>query len=249
MHIYYSKSGHYIEGQFMTLPSHSHFLSVCLFSVSFFISLYICRSQNFSFCQSVCLCFSIFVCFYLSVGLSLTLCQSVGFRTSLSLYLCLCACVSCLSLHSLSLSVCLSFCVSISVAYIYILDTYRRNDNRRMINDRRTNKGRKRKTQEWRTQEDFFTNILPLTLFVRFACERVLKTEHKLHILTPLLWPSRCVFLVLLDAQPEVLGSTPSGLFRGPPQSGVAFPTLSGLYCLEVCWRLLWHPKLNCVKW
>ena len=80
----------------------------------------------------------------------------------------------------------------------------------------------------------------------RFACERVLETEHKLHILTPLLWPSRCVFLVLLDAQPEVLGSTPSGLFRGPPRSGVAFPTTSGLYCLEVCWQLLWHPtQLN----
>ena len=91
----------------------------------------------------------------------------------------------------------------------------------------------------------------------RFACERVLETEHKLHILTPLLWPSHCVFLVLLDAQPEVLGSTrvwPSlphlvstvwksagnciGGFRGPPQSGVAFPTTSGLY-----WQLLWDPN------
>ena len=67
----------------------------------------------------------------------------------------------------------------------------------------------------------------------------MLETEHKLHILTPLLWPSRCVFLVLLDAKPEVLGSTSSGIFRGPPRSGVAFPTTSGLYCLEVCWQLL----------
>ena len=89
-----------------------------------------------------------------------------------------------------------------------------------------------------KTHEDFFNNILPLTLFVGFACERVLETEHKLHILTRLLWPSRCVFLVLLDAQPEVLGSTPSGLFRVPPRSGVAFPTTSGLYCLEVYWQL-----------
>ena len=84
----------------------------------------------------------------------------------------------------------------------------------------------------------------------RFACERVLETERKLHILTPLLWPSRCVFLVLLDAQPEVLGSTPSGLFRGPPRSGVAFPTTSGLYCLEVCWQLhrgvLRSPSVGC---
>ena len=65
----------------------------------------------------------------------------------------------------------------------------------------------------------------------------MLETEHKLHILTPLLWPSRCVFLVLL-----ILGSTPSGLPR-TPRSGVAFPTTSGLYCLEVCWQLLWDPN------
>ena len=105
-----------------------------------------------------------------------------------------------------------------------------------------------------KTQEDFFINIFYLSVFIarvrkgcsRFACERVLETEHKLHILTPLLWPSRCVFLVLLDAQPEVLGSTPSGLFRGPPRSGVAFPTTSSLYCLKFYWQLLWHPtQLN----
>ena len=63
----------------------------------------------------------------------------------------------------------------------------------------------RRKTQEWRTQEDFFNNIFTSRFISRvrkgcsrFACERVLETEHKLHILTPLLWPSRCVFLVLL---------------------------------------------------
>ena len=109
-------------------------------------------------------------------------------------------------------------------------------------------------TQEWRTHEDFFRKIFTSHFIARVrkgcwrvACERMLETEHKLHILTPLLWPSR-VFLVLLDAQPEVLGSIPSGLFRGPPRSGVAFPTTSGLYCLEVYWQLLWHPKLNWVK-
>ena len=100
--------------------------------------------------------------------------------------------------------------------------------------------------------------------YSRFACERVLETEHKLHIFTPLLWPSRCVFLALL-----MLGSTPSGggfrgpprsgmafpitsglwlsgsllatasgVFRVPPRSGVAFPTTSGLYCLEFYWQL-----------
>ena len=50
----------------------------------------------------------------------------------------------------------------------------------------------RRKTHEERKQEDFFNNILPLTLlqafekgYSMFACERVLETEHKLHILTP----------------------------------------------------------------
>ena len=117
---------------------------------------------------------------------------------------------------------------------------------RHNIKDRRRNEGRMIKTHEGRHVKEnagsFFTTYLPLTLlqgFERLACERMLETEHKLHILTPLLWPSRCVFLVLLDVQPEVLGSTPSGLFRGPPQSGVAFPTKSGLYCLEFYWQLL----------
>ena len=53
----------------------------------------------------------------------------------------------------------------------------------------------------WRkTQEEFFNNIFTSHFIARvrkgcsrFACERVLETEQKLHILTPLLWPSRCV--------------------------------------------------------
>ena len=93
----------------------------------------------------------------------------------------------------------------------------------------------------------------------RFACERVQETEHKLYILTPLLWPSRCVFLVLLDAQPEVLGSTAGcwlslwpliSIFSGPQTpSGVSSPiglvwlSLPHLVSnsLEFCWQLLWH--------
>ena len=124
---------------------------------------------------------------------------------------------------------------------------------------KRTKKGRtqkdargrhRKKRRRIKTQEDFFSNIFTSDFIARVrkgcwrvACERMLETEHKLHILTPLSWPSRCVFLVLLDAQPEVLGSTPSGLFRGPPRSGVAFPPTSGLYCLEVYWQLLWDPN------
>ena len=75
-----------------------------------------------------------------------------------------------------------------------------------------------RKTQWQKCRKTCLQIFLPLTLlqgFERvvqgFACERMLETEHKLHILTPLLWPSRCVFLVLL-----ILGSTPSGLSEGP---------------------------------
>ena len=116
--------------------------------------------------------------------------------------------------------------------HIYILGKYWHNDKRRIKEDAwRKEAGRK-------TQEDFFNNILPLTLFVRFACERVLETEHKLHILTPLLWPSRCVFLVLL-----MLGSTPSGLSEGP--LGLVWPSLPHLDSnpLEVCWQLLGTPN------
>ena len=123
------------------------------------------------------------------------------------------------------------------------------------------------KMQEGRHKKTSLEKYSPLTLlqgFERLACERMLETEHKLHISTPLLWPSRCVFIVLL-----MLGSTPSGLSEGPlglvwpslphlvsnpqgvcwqlhrgfsecpPRSGVAFPTTSGLYCLEFYWQLL----------
>ena len=71
-----------------------------------------------------------------------------------------------------------------------------------------------------------------------FACERVLETEHKLHILTPLLWPSRCVFLVLL-----MLGFTLSGLSEGP--LGRVWLSLPHLVSnsLGVCWQLLWDPN------
>ena len=129
-----------------------------------------------------------------------------------------------------------------------------------MITDAWQTTDARRKDARRKTQEYFFRTYLPLTLlqgFERvvygFACERMLETERKLHILTPLLWPSRCVFLVLL-----MLGSTPSGLsegplgrvwpflphlistvwksagncfggFRGPPRSAVAFPTTSRL--------------------
>ena len=101
-----------------------------------------------------------------------------------------------------------------------------------------------------RCKKTSLTIFLPLTLLQGFervvqglACERVLETEHKLHILTPLLWPSRCVFIVLL-----MLGSTPSGLSEGP--LGLVWPSLPHLVSnpLGVWWQLPWHPKLNWVK-
>ncbi len=46
---------------------------------------------------------------------------------------------------------------------------------------------------EGRHKKTSLTKYIPLTLFVRFAFERMLETQRKLHILTPLLWPSRCV--------------------------------------------------------
>ena len=161
-------------------------------------------------------------------------------------------------------------------------------------NDTTTKTDARRKTHDKDAGRTSLEKYSPLTLlqgFKRLACERMLEIERKLHILTPLLWPSRCVFIVLL-----MLGSTPSGLSEGPlgrvwpslphlvsnplgvcwqlhrgfsegplgrvwpslphlvslwesvsncigvfwvpPQSGVAFPTTSGLYCLEVCWQL-----------
>ena len=96
----------------------------------------------------------------------------------------------------------------------------------------------------------------------------MLETECKLHILTPLLWPSRCLSCSLrcstrglgvhsIGAFPRApsvecglpyhIGSllsgsllaTASGVFQVPPRLGVAFPTTSGLYCLEFYWQLL----------
>ena len=121
---------------------------------------------------------------------------------------------------------------------------------RHNIKDRRMNKRRMIKTQEGRRKKTSLEKYSPLTLLQgfervvqRFACERVLETEHKLHILTPLLWPPRCVFLVLL-----MLGSTPSGLSEGPlGRLWLSLPHLV-FSCLEFYWQLLLGLELNWVK-
>ena len=56
--------------------------------------------------------------------------------------------------------------------------------------------------------EDFFNKYVPLTLFVTFACERELETEHNCNILTPTLMAVSIVsFLFSRAAQPEAQGS------------------------------------------
>ena len=93
--------------------------------------------------------------------------------------------------------------------------------------------GKRRNEGRMKTSLEKYSPLTLLQGFERLACERMLETEHKLHILTPLLWPSRCVFIVLL-----MLGSTPSGLSEGP--LGRVWSSLPHLVSnpLGVCWQL-----------
>ena len=115
-----------------------------------------------------------------------------------------------------------------SVAYIYILDTYRRSDNRH------SNKGRRKenamtKMQEGWTQEDFFTNIHLSILLQGF--ERVVQGLHVRGCWRPninfIFWP-HCYDRHVVSCSPDV-GVHSIGGFQGTPQSGVAFPTTSRL--------------------
>ena len=102
-----------------------------------------------------------------------------------------------------------------------------------------------------KTQEDFFIKIYTSHFIARvrkdcsgFACERKLETEHKLQYFDPsLLWPSRCVFLVLLmlDLRPRgslcwVICYILSATSQVPKlhRPGVAFPTTSRL---QLAWN------------
>ena len=96
------------------------------------------------------------------------------------------------------------------------------------------------KTQEGRRRKTSLQKYIPLTLLQGF--ERVVQGLHgrgswrsniNCNILTPLLWPPRCVFLVLL-----MLGSTPLGFPRAP-SVGCGFP-----YHI---WSLaVWNSTGNC---
>ena len=129
--------------------------------------------------------------------------------------------------------------------------------------------------QEGRHKKTSLEKYSPLSLlqgFERLACERMLETERKHHILTPLLLPSRCVFIVLLMFNQRPWGSLHRGFsedplgrvwpslphlvstvwksagnciggFRGP--LGRVWPSLPHLVSnpLGVCWQLLWDPN------
>ena len=106
------------------------------------------------------------------------------------------------------------------------------------------------KTDAWindacrKTQEGRHRRLLFKYIYLSLYCKDSKGLFKGLHVrecwrlnINFIFWP-HCydrhgVFLVLL-----MLGSTPSGVFRGPPRSGVAFPSTSGLYCLELYWEL-----------
>ena len=114
--------------------------------------------------------------------------------------------------------------------HIYILGKYWHNDKRHIKEDAR---GRHRKKWRNKTSLEIFSHLTLLQVFERLACERMLETERELHILTPLLWPSRCVVLVLL-----MLESTPLGLSEGPlGRVWLSLPHLVSSY-LELYWQL-----------
>ena len=96
---------------------------------------------------------------------------------------------------------------------LFMQDTYCRNDNRR-------------------AQEDFFNNILPLTLlqgfekgYSKFACERELETEQKLQYFDLKLMAGNVVSFSFSSGPQFNQGS------REPLRLGVAFPTTS---CLQL---------------
>ena len=133
-----------------------------------------------------------------------------------------------------------------------MLDTYRRNEQQ----------------TQWttdamiKTQEDFFIIIFTSHFIARvwkvvwgFTVRGSWRLNINCNILTPLLWPSCCVFLVLLMLNRMPRGSLCWVIYyilsatslvpklhrgsRGPPRPGVAFPTTT---CLQLSGTLLATP-------
>ena len=143
------------------------------------------------------------------------------------------------------------------------------NDSIIIKTDAHGNKGRRIKTQEGRCRKTslqlYFTSHFIAR--VRKGCSRVCMWEgagdrtwtsyFDPTVMTVTLCLScslrcltrglgvHCWMLAFFMASYQHLLWTPNSIggFRGPPRSGVAFPTTSGLYCLEFCWQLLWDPN------
>ena len=125
----------------------------------------------------------------------------------------------------------------------------RHNDNkdRRTQKDRRRNKRRRKEDAGRKTQEDFFT-IIFTSLFIarvrkgysRFACERVLETEHKLHILTSTTYDRHVVSFLFSWCSTRGLGLTllDAGFLYGilsasslDPKLHLGFPRAPSVRC------------------
>ena len=95
---------------------------------------------------------------------------------------------------------------------------------------------RRIKMQEGRHKKTSLEKYSPLTLlqgFERLACERMLETERKLHILTPLLWPSRCVLFSWYWGP----------LHRGFPRA----PSVGCGFSYHISSLTLWESAGNCI--
>ena len=113
---------------------------------------------------------------------------------------------------------------------------------------------RMRETQEERTQDKDAGRLLFKYIYLSLYCKGFERVVQGLHVrgcwrpnINFIFWPhcyDRHAVSFLLS---WCWGLLHRG-FPRPPRSGVVFPTTSGLYCLEVCWQLLWHPELNWVK-
>ena len=142
--------------------------------------------------------------------------------------------------------------------YIYILDTYRRNDNRRMINDRRTNKGRRKEDTGRLLYKYIYLSLYckgSKGLFKVCMWEGA-ETEHKLHILTSTTYDRHVVSflfswcstgglgLTLLDA--GFLYCILSASSLDPSSSGVQAPSAWCGFPYHISSLTLWKSAGNC---
>ena len=116
-----------------------------------------------------------------------------------------------------------------------------------------------------KTQEEFFINIFYLSLYL-LGFERVVQGLHvrgswrpniNCNFLTPLLWPSRCVFLVLKCCSTGGLGLTAGcwlsllhliSIFSGP-QTPSGFPRAPSVGCglpYHISFPTVWNSTGNC---